>query len=144
MDDHTAATGGAESLDSVVRKYSTIWIWSILCATAGARLIGLGASVLMVSTPLRFGTGNMVDAIQVTAFITSFLSLIAQLVSLWYLYLFFSGCLLPLLFSGTDPADSSGGARFLRGAFVAILCGLAAPIAGSLVGFLLQTSVGRL
>ena len=52
MDDHTAATGGAESLDSVVRKYSTIWIWSILCATAGARLIGLGASVLMVSTPL--------------------------------------------------------------------------------------------
>jgi hypothetical protein len=141
MEDHTAATGGADAWDTIIRKYATIWIWSILCATVGTRLFGASSGALLLAGPLRFGTGNMVDAQQVTAFFASFLSLTAELVALWYLYLFFRACLLPLLFSGADPAASEDGPRFLRGAFVAILCGLAAPVAGSILGFFLRLMV---
>jgi len=141
MEDHTAATGGADAWDTIVRKYATIWIWSILCATVAARLVGSSSGVLLAGSPLRFGTGNMIDAQQTILFFTVFLSLVAELVAVWYLYQFLSECLLPLLFSGIDPAADGSGAPLLRRAFAAILCGVFAQVAGSVVAFLLKLAV---
>jgi hypothetical protein len=142
MDDTTGATVTVESLDSVVRKYATIWIWSILCATVAGLFVGSGSGLLMLSGAWRFGTGNLVDAQQAIAFISSLLVLLAELAAMWYLYQFLSRCLLPILFSGMDPADPDVGPFVLRRAFAAVLCALAAQVAGCIAGFLLKLSLG--
>jgi len=141
MEDHTAAAGGADAWDTIVRKYATIWIWSILCATVAARLVGSSGGVLLTGGMLRFGTGNLFDAQQTITFVTLLLSLIAELMAVWYLYQFLSECLLPLLFSGIDPAADGSGAILLRRAFAAILCGVFAQVAGSVVAFSLKLAV---
>ncbi|MGB7760888.1 MAG: hypothetical protein WBL61_13725 [Bryobacteraceae bacterium] len=141
MDDTTAATGTGESLDSVVRKYAAIWIWSILCAAVAGLFVGSGNGLLMLSG-WRFGTGNLMDAQQAIAFVASLLVSVGELVAMWYLYQFFSRCLLPLLFSGMDPADPEIGPRVLRRAFGSVLCALAVQVAGGIAGFLLRLSLG--
>jgi len=142
MDESTAASANVESLDSVVRKYATIWVWSILCATVAALFVSSGGSALMLAGPWRFGTGNVFDAQQIVVFIASILVLIAELVAVGYLYRFLSLCLLPLLFSGVDPAASGVGPRALRGALAAVLCGFAVQVVGSIAGFLLKVQFG--
>jgi len=142
MDDTTGATVTVESLDSVVRKCATIWIWSILCATVAGLFVGSGSGVLMLSGAWRFGPGNLVDAQQAILFVSSLLVLLAELAAMWYLYQFLTRCLLPILFSGIDPADPGFGPFALRRAFAAILCALVAQVAGSVVGFLFKLSLG--
>ena len=142
MEDSAPATGTTESLDSVVRKYASIWVWSILCATVAAQFVGSHSIALTLAGPWRLGTGNVFDAQQVVAFVASLLVLIAELVAMWYLYRFLGDCLLPLLFPGTDTAEPSAGPRALRGAFVAVLCGLAVQVAGCIIGFLFKVQFG--
>jgi len=141
MDDQAAAAGATESSESRARKYGTIWVWSILCLTIAWLSYGSGTALLMMAGGGRFGTGDLLSAEMAISFIASVLVLLALLVAMWHLYLFLSRCLLPLLFSGTDPAADCTGARTLRRAFASLLCALAVQVAGCIVGFLLKLAV---
>jgi len=142
MDDTTAAAGAGDNSESLARKYGTIWVWSILCVTIAGLSYGSGTSLLTLAAGTRFGTGSLPDAEETIAFTASILVLLALVVAMWHLYQFLSRCVLPLLFTGTDPTSVSIEARTLRRAFASLLCASGLQLAGCIVGYLLRLYLG--
>jgi hypothetical protein len=129
-----------DTLDSVLRKYGKIWIWSILAATVA----GLSPRLIANFSVMQFNAFNGSGAHSQIAASFFFLSLaavvpsLATLVSVWYLLLFLKNHIIPILFpappstepsSGADvPPDVPGGPMLLYRAFAAVVIAIAADL----------------
>ncbi len=136
-----------ETLDSVLKKYGKIWIWSIL-ATAVAALSARSYG----TASLQFANYNNPGRTQLGAsyFFLALMAVapwVATLVSVWYLFLFLRHHVLPILFPATPPTEPGvyadtgigeppDGARLLARAFAAVLASMALEIAMVLLAFI--------
>ncbi len=130
-----------DSLDSVLRKYGKIWIWSILSAAVAALSVRAVSNLGVMQT---YALGNYGGRLQMggSLFFYSVAVLvpsIGTLASVWYLLLFLRHHIVPILFpewssaegaSDVDtipPAPPDGG-RLLYRAFGAVVFAMASEV----------------
>lgn len=132
-----------DTLDSVLRKYARIWIWSILLA-AVATLSTRSLSTVSFNALANFGVRSRASELL-------FLSLRAivpstcTLAAVWYLLLFLRHHIVPILFppsshegeteGATLSVSRSDGGRLLWHAFALMVLAVAADIAIALLSF---------
>jgi hypothetical protein len=139
-------------LDSVLRKYGKIWIWSILSAAAGGLSLRSLSAVgyLQVSSFSNFNM-NGAHSQAAASMVFSALALagppLATLVSVWYLLQFLRHHILPILFPPPPPSEQPAevyvepdappdGARLLYGAFAAMVVAMALEVAITLASLI--------
>jgi hypothetical protein len=135
-----------ETLDSVLRKYGKIWIWSILVAAAGGLTVrSLGNVGLIQWNAFPHGSSG-------TAAMYSFVALavvvpqLASVISVWYLLLFLRHHILPTLFPSAPTREPGiytdeelavppDGAQLLYRAFCAVVIAVAAECSIAFLSF---------
>jgi hypothetical protein len=159
-----------ENLDSVLRKYGKIWIWSILSAAIAAFSVRSASGLIQVSNMLTFGGNQRIQypAVPMVAFVL--IQTGASLFSVYCLLQFLRYHVLPILFppapaaaaeaytlTGTPEAGPSGdeastgeaapaaavpdGGALLYRAFAAVVIAVAADVAAGVGGALM--TLGR-
>jgi hypothetical protein len=87
-----------ETLDSVLRKYGKIWIWSILCTAAAAFTVrGLSAGLGLQLSMMNNASSHLPASTLFPA-LTMLVGPAAALVAVWYLLQFLHHHILPILF----------------------------------------------
>ncbi len=137
----------SDTLDSVLKKYGKIWIWSILAAAVAAlsaRFVGVAS--LQYSSLISPGRPQI--AVSFFFFTIAFIvPAAATLVSVWYLLLFLKHHVVPILFPPTPPtepgvyADTAigpppDGARLLVRAFAAVVVVIASEVATGIIALI--------
>lgn len=159
-----------ENLDSVLRKYGKIWIWSVLSAAIAAFSVRSMNGLVQVSSLLGFGRNQPIQFPAVPMVLFALIQTGATLFSVYCLLQFLRYHLLPILFppapaaaaeaytltgssadgpSGDEastveaaPAEAipDGGVLLYR-AFAAVVIGIAADVAADVGGALM--TLGR-
>ena len=152
-----------EALDSILKKYGKIWIWSILSAAVAALSVRSVNALNMVVLPLLNARGvppfpPFSSAERSAAPEYFFFSLgvllpsAATLASVWYLLQFLRHHILPILFAappspepGLYTDDELGpppdGARLLYRAFGAVVIAMASELATALIAIFYRALV---
>ena len=141
------------TLDSVLRKYGKIWIWSILLAAISAFSIRSFAS-LGAAPYSTFPNRPSLDLGQILNLIVVLIPAIAVVFSMYYMLLFFRYHVLPVLFApepAAQPTEESpaetepafvppDGAILLYRAFAAMVIAIALEIAAMVIIRILRLS----
>ena len=135
-----------DALDSILKKYGKIWIWSILSAAVAALSVRSVNALNMVQLPLLNAREYFFFSLGVL------LPSAATLVSVWYLLQFLRHHILPILFA-TPPSPEPGlytddelgpppdGARLLYRAFGAVVIAMASELATALIAIFYRVLV---
>ena len=136
-----------ETLDSVLRKYGKIWIWSILSAAVAALSTRSLSSVSFAASSLaNFPVRSQFTSSFLFLSLTAIVPSTCTLVAVWYLLLFLRHHIVPILFPPSSHEEAteaaalsvsrSDGGRLLWHAFAAVVLALAADIAIALLSFI--------
>jgi hypothetical protein len=145
------ANSPPDNLDSVLRKYGKIWIWSILSSAVAALSVrSLSSATIQYGTLNNSGRGQM--AAQLFFLTLSYLvPAVATAASVWYLFEFLRHHILPILFPPppptempaevySEPADPPDGAALLTRAFACVLIAMAVEVAIALASVIYRTA----
>jgi hypothetical protein len=137
-----------DRLDSVLRKYGKIWIWSILSAAVAALSMRslATAGVLQMNAFNVYGGHSQTNASFIFLWLVTIAPAIATLVSVCYLLLFLRHHILPILFPPPPaepfldiaPDTIPDGARLLYRAFAAVVVAMGLEIAISLASIIFR------
>ena len=132
MDDGISPETPADRLDTVLKKYGKLWLWSILLTFAATFLLLSISSMSMLLMNNRSG-GVFSDTVMWVPAIAAGIEGLAIVLSIFWLFLFMIGELLPMFFAVEQKPSVTDGAQLLYRAFGSLLVGLAAQAAGFII-----------
>jgi hypothetical protein len=140
-----------DTLDSVLRKYGKIWIWSILSAAVAALSTrGFSGVSFALSSLANSGVRSELTSSLLFLSLVAIVPSACTLVAVWYLLLFLRHHIVPVLFPPSSHEEAteadapsvswSDGGRLLWHAFAAVVLALAADLAVALLSFIYRQS----
>lgn len=126
------------TLEQVLKKYGKIWIWSILMTFGATEFMRTMSGVNLLIFNTRGGQFHGQAGETAIRVVSGGIESVACFLSLFWLFQFMVGEILPMLFEVTGDTEISNGARLLYWAFGAALISIGAEIGAMLLLGLMQ------
>ena len=130
--DNGQSVPSLNDVDSVLRKYAKVWIWSVLITISAGLLYRVSANYGMWISNTQ-NSGSRPDIYLRISAVATAIGAIAVFLALYWLLKFLSDELLPIFFAYDPPSRAAGSGELLVRAFGALVVGSGVEAASYLV-----------